>query len=58
MLRIGEAEYSFEYKTALVLSDWLRLHGQRAKQKAGDGIPFIRASGIIEDAEEAYKKGW
>lgn len=57
-LKIGEAEYSFEYHAALLISDWLRLHGQQAKRKAGDGIPWIRAAGIIEDAEEAYKRGW
>lgn len=36
VLQIGNTEMKMDYETAIQLSTWMRVHGKRAKQKAGD----------------------
>lgn len=43
---------------ALKLAAWIRLQAKLAKRISGDSSRQWRTLGVIEDAEEAYKKGW
>ena len=45
------------YRTAFQLSAWLRARAKEAKRVAGDNSNIFNAIGILEDAEEAYKRG-
>lgn len=56
-LTIGNAGVTFDYETALKVSQWLRLRGKEAKRRAGDMSRHWSAVAYLEDAEEAYRLG-
>lgn len=49
VLTIGNADITFDYETALKLSQWLRVRGKQAKRTAGDLSRHWSAIAILED---------
>lgn len=47
-LQIGDSTITFEYETAIQLSQWLRLRGKEAKHNAGDRSRHWSAIGLLE----------
>ena len=48
-LRIGNSVLTFDYESALKISQLLRLHAKRAKLRAGDTSRHWSTVGILED---------
>jgi hypothetical protein len=56
-LTVDNSKMKMSYRTAFLLSSWLRQRGKEAKRFAGDTSSIYTVTGTLEDAEEAYKKG-
>lgn len=56
-LTIAGTTIKMSYRTAFLLSAWLRQRGKEAKRFSGDNSRIFSVIGTLEDAEESYKKG-
>jgi hypothetical protein len=57
-LMIADFGCTMDYVTAIKLAAWLRLIGGQAKRRSGDFTKTMTAIAMLEDAEEAARKGW
>lgn len=58
VLTLGNADVTFDYETALQLSQWLRYRGKEAKRFAGDISRHWSVIATLGDAELHDKNGW
>ena len=56
-MHLGNVEVKFDYETAIQLSTWLRVHGKRAKERAGDESRRWNVIGNLA-AVEAGERPW
>ncbi len=51
VLTIGNSDVTFDYETALKLSQWLRVRGKEAKNFAGDKSRHWSVIGVLSHAD-------
>ena len=52
VMTLGNVEVKLPYETALLLSQWLRVHAKVAKRTAGDLSRHWSAIGVLTDRRE------